>query len=131
MIVRQLDDLAGTDREVEFNTWTSRRLILAKDGVGFSLHDTVIRGGTETEMWYANHIEAVYVIEGEGTLEDRGDGTVHPLRPGTMYCLDEHDKHVVRATTDLRMVCVFNPPCTGREVHDEHGTYPLLEEAAG
>jgi L-ectoine synthase len=35
------------------------------------------------------------------------------------------------------MVCVFNPPCTGREVHDENGVYPLLveddpsDEAAG
>jgi L-ectoine synthase len=23
---------------------------------------------------------------------------------------------------------VFNPPVTGREVHDENGVYPLLEE---
>ena len=26
------------------------------------------------------------------------------------------------------MVCVFNPPLTGREVHDERGVYPLLTE---
>jgi len=26
------------------------------------------------------------------------------------------------------MVCVFNPPVTGREVHDENGVYPLLTE---
>jgi len=34
----------------------------------------------------------------------------------------------VRAKTDLRMACVFNPPVTGREVHDEHGVYPLLKD---
>jgi L-ectoine synthase len=27
-------------------------------------------------------------------------------------------------------VCVFNPPLTGREVHDENGVYPLVEEQA-
>jgi L-ectoine synthase len=28
------------------------------------------------------------------------------------------------------MICVFNPPLTGREVHDEEGVYPLLDETA-
>ena len=79
-------------------------------------------------MWYRNHIEAVYCIEGEGTLEDLATGEVHEIRPGTMYLLDDHDRHRLTAKTDLRMVCVFNPPCTGREVHDETGAYPLLTE---
>jgi L-ectoine synthase len=26
------------------------------------------------------------------------------------------------------MACVFNPPVTGREVHDENGVYPLLTD---
>jgi L-ectoine synthase len=34
----------------------------------------------------------------------------------------------MRPTADLHLVCVFNPPVTGREVHDEHGVYPLLHE---
>ena len=28
--------------------------------------------------------------------------------------------------TRMRTVCVFTPPITGREVHDEHGVYPLV-----
>ena len=28
----------------------------------------------------------------------------------------------------MRTVCVFNPPVTGREVHDENGVYPLIVE---
>jgi L-ectoine synthase len=28
----------------------------------------------------------------------------------------------------MRTVCVFNPPVTGREVHDENGVYPLIKE---
>lgn len=130
MIVRRLDDLLGTERDVEGGTWTSRRLALADDGLGYSLHDTVIRAGTVTEMWYRHHIESVYVIEGEGILEDRETGEKHDLAPGTLYVLDEHDRHTVHATTQLRMVCVFNPPVTGREVHLPDGSYPPAGEGA-
>lgn len=129
MKVVSLASIVGTDRDVANDTWRSRRLLLADDGMGFSLHDTVIAAGTETNMWYQNHLEAVYVIEGTGTLEDRDTAEVHRLEPGTLYALDSHDRHTVRAETQLRMVCVFNPPCTGREVHDETGAYPLLTPA--
>jgi L-ectoine synthase len=128
MIVRHLSDLDDTDRDVEFRTWRSRRLVLAKENVGFSLHDTVIYAGTETAMWYANHVEAVYCVGGEGELIDDETGETYEVRDGTMYLLDGHEHHRLRARTDLRMVCVFNPPCTGREVHDENGVYPLLTE---
>jgi L-ectoine synthase len=40
----------------------SRRFLLRKDGMGFSMHETILRAGTETHMWYANHLEAVYCI---------------------------------------------------------------------
>jgi L-ectoine synthase len=126
VIVRSLDDLVGTDRDVGAKTWRSRRLVLAKDGAGFSLHDTVIHAGTSTSMWYANHVEAVYVVEGEGVLVNDETGDRYDLAPGTMYLLDKHERHTLTAHTDLRAVCVFNPPCTGREVHDERGVYPLL-----
>ncbi len=126
MIVRTLDEILGTDREVHAETWTSRRLSLADDGMGFSMHDTLIHAGTETEMCYANHFEGVYCVEGEGTIEDLATGDVHPIAPGTNYLLNEHDRHVVRATTQLRLICCFNPPVTGREVHDESGAYPLV-----
>ncbi len=127
MKVRTLDDIVGTERDVKAETWSSRRLLLADDRVGFSLHDTLIGAGTETTMWYRNHIEAVYCIEGEGTLTDTATGEVHEIGPGTVYLLDEHDHHVLRARSQMRMVCVFNPPCTGAETHDEDGVYPLIE----
>lgn len=127
MIVKNLEDLIGTEDEVKGDTWVSRRLLLKKDNVGFSLHDTIIKAGTVSEFWYKNHIEAVYCIEGEGEVETLEDGTVYKLKPGTLYTLNGHEKHQVRAKKDLRMVCVFNPPCTGRETHDEEGAYPLLD----
>lgn len=131
MIVTSLEEIVGTERDVDAPTFVSRRLLLAKDGMGFSLHDTTLFAGTETKIWYRNHLEAVYCISGEGELEDIEAGEVHKISPGTMYALSGHEKHVLRALTDLRVVCVFNPPCTGREVHDEEGVYPLLVDEPG
>lgn len=128
MIVTHLSDLDDTDRDVKTETWRSRRLVLAREGVGFSFHDTVLYAGTETSMWYANHVEAVYCVGGEGELVNDETGEVHQLRDGTMYLLNGHEHHTVKAKTDLRMACVFNPPVTGREVHDENGVYPLITE---
>ncbi|MBI2502307.1 MAG: ectoine synthase [Candidatus Latescibacteria bacterium] len=128
MIVRTLDQIIGTARDVGAQTWTSRRLLLKEDGMGFSLHETLVRAGTETSMWYKHHVEAAYCIEGEGEVEVVPSGAVYPIAPGTVYALDQHERHLLRATSDLRLVCVFNPPCTGREVHDAEGAYPLLEE---
>lgn len=128
MIVRKLDDIADSDLDVRADTWRSRRLLLARDAMGFSMHDTVLYAGTEIPMHYQNHLEAVYVIEGEGELVELESGTVHQLRPGVVYALDANDRHAVRPATDIRCVCVFNPPVTGKEVHDESGAYPLIVE---
>jgi L-ectoine synthase len=129
MIVRNIDDVTGTKNHVDTPGWYSRRIVTAHDRVGFSVGETVLRAGTVNDFWYANHIEAVFVVEGEGELLDKGTGQTHELRPGSLYLLDEHDHHQLRPRTDMRTVCVFNPPVTGREVHDEQGVYPLLAEA--
>ncbi|GKT37388.1 putative multi-domain containing protein, partial [Aduncisulcus paluster] len=36
-----------------------------------------------------------------------------------MYLLDGNERHQLSADTEMRMMCVFNPPVTGREVHDD------------
>lgn len=128
MIVRNLESLEGTARTVSAETWTSRRLLLRREGMGFSMHDTLIHAGTETRMWYRNHLEAVYCIEGEGEIESLEDGSVHPVGPGTLYALDRHDRHVLRARSRMRMICVFNPPLSGGETHGPDGSYPLIPE---
>lgn len=127
MIVKHLNDVMDTKDDVDTKTWNARRLLLKKDGMGFSLHDTLIKAGTETLIWYRHHVEAVYCVEGEGEIEVIG-GRTYPIRPGTLYALDGHEKHLLRADSQLRMVCVFNPPLTGAEVHDEEGVYPLAAE---
>lgn len=128
MKIRRLRDLEDSEADVRAETWKSRRLLLARDGMGFSMHDTVLYAGTETRMHYQNHLEAVYCIEGEAEIEDLATGERHRIVPGTLYALDDHDEHVLRVVSDFRAVCVFNPPVTGREVHDENGVYPLILE---
>lgn len=129
MIVRSLDEIVGTDQEVDGGNWVSRRLLLRRDKMGFSLHDTIIRAGTETHIWYKNHLEAVYCVEGDGEIEDLATGKVHQIRPGVMYALDQHDNHMLRGgSKDMRLICVFNPPLTGKEVHDHEGVYPVMED---
>lgn len=124
MIVRNLEDVRGTAREVASANWISRRLLLAADRMGFSLHDTLIHAGTTTRMHYKNHLEAVYCVGGRGTIEVLATGEVFPISHGTLYALDRHDEHVLKADTVLRLICVFNPPLTGAEVHDASGAYP-------
>lgn len=128
MIVRSTEEITGTDRDVSSpnGNWRSKRIVLADDGVGFSFHETTIAAGSFNEFHYAHHIEAVWVVEGEGTLTDLETGNVYELGPGSMYLLNEHERHRVEPRSQMRMLCVFNPPVTGREVHDENGVYPLL-----
>ena len=128
MIVRKLEDIVGTDADVGTENFNSRRFLLRKDGMGFSLHDTVLYAGTETLIWYKHHLEAVYCIEGEAEIIEQPDGPTHHITPGTMYALDGHEKHILRAIKDFRVICVFNPALTGKELHDEEGTYPPPEK---
>jgi L-ectoine synthase len=125
MIVRDLTDAEATDRRVVSETWESTRLLLRSDQMGFSLHVTKIYADTITSMWYRNHLEAVLCIEGEGEIQTVDDRKVYQIRPGVMYALDQHDQHILTARTQMRLVCVFNPPVIGKEVHDEDGAYPL------
>lgn len=130
MLVRSLDDVTDTDDDIKTENWRSKRIILAREGVGFSVHETTLYAGTVNDFWYANHIEAVFIVEGEGEVVNKATGERHELRPGSIYLLNDHDKHQVLPRTEMRTVCVFNPPVTGREVHDENGVYPLVLEDA-
>ena len=129
MIVRTIEDLKtlGSYRENP-GVWSSARYLLRRDAMGFTLTQTTVAAGASQTMQYKNHVEANLIIEGEGDLTDLATGTVYRLMPGTMYALDQHDRHRIDATTDMRIVCVFSPALAGPETHDEDGSYPLLED---
>jgi len=125
MIVRRLQDILGTERDVQTETWASRRLLLRDDRMGFSMHETTIFAGSQTHIWYQNHLEAVYCVAGSGEVELIPSGQIFRIEPGTLYALDQHDRHWLRADAgaDMRLVCTFNPALVGTEVHDADGVY--------
>ncbi|HEX7036304.1 MAG TPA: ectoine synthase [Pseudomonadales bacterium] len=134
MLIRDLNEAQDTARHTKTGNWDSVRLLLASDGMGFSFHITTLYAGTETHMWYKHHVESVYCISGRAEIEDKTTGRRYALRPGMLYALDQHDRHVLRVGPDEDFVCacVFNPPLRGTEVHDEDGAYLLdAEEVRG
>ncbi|MDQ2853357.1 MAG: ectoine synthase [Chloroflexota bacterium] len=124
MIVRSLEEVAGSERDVAGEGWRSRRLLLRRDEMGFSLHDTTVAAGSELKLQYRHHLEACYCLEGEAELTDMTSGERHAVVPGTMYALDQHDRHTLKVRTDLHLVCVFNPALAGGETHDADGSFP-------
>jgi L-ectoine synthase len=132
LIVRELNEIRGTEREVfaENGNWVSRRLLLKSDGMGFSFHETIIFANTETHIWYKNHLEAVYCVEGEGEVELLETGEIVSIAPGILYALNKHDCHLLRAyDSDMRLLCVFNPALVGGEVHQADGSYEVIRDS--
>lgn len=128
MIVRDLHTAEQSNRRIVSEGWESTRLLLKSDQMGFSFHITTIYKGAKLQLHYQNHLESVYCISGQGSIEDLATGETHHIAPGTVYALDQHDKHILRATTEMKMACVFNPPLYGKEVHNAQGAYELEAE---
>jgi len=128
MIIRDYNAARESNRRIDSQGWSSVRLLLKDDAMGFSFHITTIHTGAELPMHYKNHLESVYCMSGKGSIEDLETGKVTEIHPGVMYALDQHDRHILRAEKEMQMACVFNPPLTGKEVHDASGAYPLEAE---
>lgn len=125
MKVVNVNELAGTDRDVEFNEGYSMRPVLEKDGMGFSVHKTLIRKGTKGHWHYKKHLEACYCISGKGILTSLDTGESHEITPDIIYLLDNHDNHTFEAVTDVVLISIFNPPVKGTETHKEDGSYEI------
>lgn len=124
MIVKTTDDIRGTKGEVRTASWSSYRLLHKDDGMGVTLTDAILEPGVNRPWWYKNHLEAVYCLEGEATLEDLATGRTYVIKPGTLYALDQHDRHRLTVTSRMRVICTFVPPLVGGEMHDADGSYP-------
>lgn len=118
MIVRGIDDIENSERDVAWGNGQSRRFLIESDTMGYSLTDTVVNAGTTSLLEYKNHLETCYCIEGEGEVKTVEDGKVYPIKPGTMYALNNNDKHYLTAHTTMRLVCVFLPALAGHESHN-------------
>lgn len=100
MIVKTVEEIKGTEAEVSTPNWISRRLLLKKDYMGFSFHETIVYAGTATPMQYLNHLEAVYCLEGERakwkpqTMEKfillKQEPSMHLINMINTFCGREH-----------------------------------------
>ncbi|HSF94988.1 MAG TPA: ectoine synthase [Thermohalobaculum sp.] len=122
MIVKTRADVIGTKGEASGDRWHSLRLLHREDGMGVTLTDSILEPGFDMVLWQKNHFEACYCLEGEGTVEELANGVVHHIRPGTLYAMNDHDRHRIRAKTRMRVVCTFVPALTGDELHDADGS---------
>lgn len=123
MIVRTASQVEGTRADARGDKWRSLRMLTRADGMGFTLTQTTIEQGMEIELEYRHHLEACLCIEGELEIEELATGERHVVGAGTLYALDAHDHHVIRATAPTRLVCVFTPALAGDETHDASGGY--------
>lgn len=116
------------ERQVEFHSGVSNRIVLAEDNMGFTMTKTVIEPGKQVFQHYKNHLESCYCVSGYAVLINAITGEHHQITPDTTYVLDKHDPHYFEAKETTVLICVFNPPLTGKEIHREDGSYAIPNE---
>lgn len=128
MKVLNIDHLPDA-RRVKFHAGVSHRLLLASDGMGYTMTRTVIEPGIRAFQHYKNHLETCLCVSGHALLENASTGEKFSITPGVCYVLDKHDPHYFEAYEETVLICVFNPPLTGREIHDKDGSYALPDSS--
>jgi L-ectoine synthase len=118
MFIRTVREIAGSERDVHGEGWRSLRLVLAGDGLPYSLHESTVDAGQVLRFDYRSHSETVYCIAGGGTVENVASGEVADVRPGTLYSVGVGDGHVLRTDSQTTFLCVFVPPLVGDEEAD-------------
>jgi hypothetical protein len=103
--------------------FVSNRILLQSDGLGYGLTKTVVPVGERQYWHYKNHLESCYCIGGKGLLTNAETGEYWAIEADTTYVLDKHDAHYFEALEEVTLICVFNPPLTGSEVHQDDGSY--------
>ena len=116
------------ERQVEFHSGVSNRIVLAEDNMGFTMTKTVIEPGKQVFQHYKIHLESCYCVSGYAVLINAITGEHHQITPDTTYVLDKHDPHYFEAKETTVLICVFNPPLTGQEIHREDGSYAIPNE---
>jgi len=105
----------------------SNRILLDSDNMGYTMTKTVIMANT-TQVWhYKNHLESCYCVSGKALLTDNMTGQYWGIEPDTTYVLDKHENHTFEALEETVLICVFNPPLTGKETHGDDRSYNSSE----
>lgn len=103
--------------------FTSNRILLESDAMGYTMTKTVIPPNGKQFWHYKNHLESCYCVSGKGELTNATTGEVFKIESDVTYVLDKNDPHYFEAFEEVTLICVFNPPLTGQEVHQDDGAY--------
>lgn len=125
MKILNMKDLEGTQRQVfcPNGGFISHRALLEEDKMGYTVTKTVIPPMGKQFWHYKNHLESCYCVSGLGVLTDIESGEEHMISPDTFYVLNNNDPHYFEAIEEVTLICIFNPPLTGNEVHNKEGSY--------
>lgn len=123
MKVISIKDLPES-RKVEFHAGVSNRILLEEDDMGYTMTKTVIQPSAgKVFQHYKNHLETCYCVRGKATLTNSITGEEFEIGPDVTYVLDKNDPHYFEAHEETVLICTFNPPLTGKEIHQEDGSY--------
>lgn len=103
--------------------FTSNRILLDEDNMGYTMTKTVIPVSGKQFWHYKDHLESCYCVKGKGELTNKETGETFEIYEDVTYVLDKNDAHYFEAFEEVTLICVFNPPLTGKEVHQEDGSY--------
>lgn len=116
-------------RKVEFHAGVSNRILLKEDNAGYTVTKTVIRPSAgKVFQHYKNHHETCYCVSGRATLTNSLTGEEFEITPDTTYILDKNDPHFFEAHEETVLICTFNPPLVGSEIHLEDGSYASFDD---
>lgn len=119
VVVRSLDDVIGSERDVFWGNGYSRRLLVRRDGFGFALCVTQGNPDTDSPLQYRNHFESCYYVSGSG--EYVWDGGRHPIDTNggisTVFVMNENDAHRMVVKEEATCLSIFSPAIEGHESH--------------
>lgn len=119
VVVRSVDEIIGSDRDVFWGNGYSRRLLVRKDGFGFALCVTQGNPDTSSPLQYRNHVESCYYVAGTG--EYVWEGGRHPIDTNggvsTVFVMNEHDAHHMVVKEESTCLSIFSPAIEGHESH--------------
>ncbi|WP_051242691.1 ectoine synthase [Stappia stellulata] len=125
-MVRSVDDIVGTARDVFWGNGQSRRLLVRGDGYGFALCQTLGNPETDSPLQYRHHFESCYYVAGSGEyVWEQGR---HPIDTngagGTVFIMNRNDAHRMVVRDSSICLSIFTPPIEGTESHDFSGHAP-------
>jgi quercetin dioxygenase-like cupin family protein len=108
MLVRHADEMQGTAVEMEGAQRVAMRLMVGRaDGApNFALRHFTVAPGGHTPRHRHDYEHEVYVVQGEGRVEQ--DGETHDLRPGDVTFVKPNALHQFVNTGDgpFKFLCI-------------------------